>query len=277
MIKVKFYGTRGSISVCGPKFQEFGGNTTCIQITDMKTNRIGIFDAGTGIRDLGNDLVASGHEQDQIFIVFTHFHWDHIQGFPFFTKAYDPKQKINIFTMGKGKNNDEIKGLFTTLMQSEYFPVPFDKMGASFEFMHPDVLSGIFGPLQVKITANRHNHPGGAYGYRIEREGKVLVFCTDIEHGDEIDQNVVELCKDADLLIHDAQYTSEELKVKKGWGHSSYEQAIQVAEMADVKQLAITHHDPDHDDEFLLGMEKQCQQRFPNCVLAREKMEIEIK
>ncbi len=277
MIKVKFYGTRGSISVCGPKFQEFGGNTTCIQITDMKTNRIGIFDAGTGIRDLGNDLVASGHEQDQIFIVFTHFHWDHIQGFPFFTKAYDPKQKINIFTMGKGKNNDEIKGLFTTLMQSEYFPVPFDKMGASFEFMHPDVLSGIFGPLQVKITANRHNHPGGAYGYRIEREGKVLVFCTDIEHGDEIDQNVVELCKDADLLIHDAQYTSEELKVKKGWGHSSYEQAIQVAEMAGVKQLAITHHDPDHDDEFLLGMEKQCQERFPNCVLAREKMEIEIK
>ena len=277
MIKVKFYGTRGSISVCGPKFQEFGGNTTCIQITDMKTNRIGIFDAGTGIRDLGNDLVASGHEQDQIFIVFTHFHWDHIQGFPFFTKAYDPKQKINIFTMGKGKNNDEIRGLFTTLMQSEYFPVPFDKMGASFEFMHPDVLSGIFGPLQVKITANRHNHPGGAYGYRIEREGKVLVFCTDIEHGDEIDQNVVELCKDADLLIHDAQYTSEELKVKKGWGHSSYEQAIQVAEMAGVKQLAITHHDPDHDDEFLLGMEKQCQQRFPNCVLAREKMEIEIK
>ena len=277
MIKVKFYGTRGSISVCGPKFQEFGGNTTCIQITDMKTNRIGIFDAGTGIRDLGNDLVVSGHEQDQIFIVFTHFHWDHIQGFPFFTKAYDPKQKINIFTMGKGKNNDEIKGLFTTLMQSEYFPVPFDKMGASFEFMHPDVLSGIFGPLQVKITANRHNHPGGAYGYRIEREGKVLAFCTDIEHGDEIDQNVVELCKDADLLIHDAQYTSEELKVKKGWGHSSYEQAIQVAEMAGVKQLAITHHDPDHDDEFLLGMEKQCQERFPNCVLAREKMEIEIK
>ena len=277
MIKVKFYGTRGSISVCGPKFQEFGGNTTCLQITDMKTNRIGIFDAGTGIRDLGNDLVVSGHEQDQIFIVFTHFHWDHIQGFPFFTKAYDPKQKINIFTMGKGKNNDEIKGLFTTLMQSEYFPVPFDKMGASFEFMHPDVLSGIFGPLQVKITANRHNHPGGAYGYRIEREGKVLAFCTDIEHGDEIDQNVVELCKDADLLIHDAQYTSEELKVKKGWGHSSYEQAIQVAEMAGVKQLAITHHDPDHDDEFLLGMEKQCQERFPNCVLAREKMEIEIK
>lgn len=277
MIKVKFYGTRGSISVCGSKFQEFGGNTTCLQITDMKTNRIGIFDAGTGIRDLGNDLVASGHKQEQIFIVFSHFHWDHIQGFPFFAKAYDPKQIINIFAMGKDRNIENLRGLFTTLMQSEYFPVPLDKMGAHFEFMQPDVSSGVFGPLNVKVTANRHNHPGGAYGYRLEREGKALAFCTDIEHGNEIDQNVVELCKGADLLIHEAQYTSEELKTKKGWGHSSHEQAIQVAEMAGVKQLVITHHDPDHDDEFLLNIEKQCQARFPNCVLAREKMEVEIK
>ena len=276
MIKVKFYGTRGSISVCGPKFQEFGGNTTCLQVTDTKTNRIGIFDAGTGIRNLGNDLVASGHEQDEIFIVFTHFHWDHIQGFPFFAKAYDPKQIINIFTMGRGKNIEDIRGLFTTLMQSDYFPVPFDKMGAHFEFMQPDVSSGVFGHLNIKVTTNMHNHPGGACGYRLEHEGKSLVFCTDIEHGDEIDQNTVELCKGADLLIHEAQYTSEELKTKKGWGHSSYEQAIQVAEMAGVKKLVITHHDPDHDDEFLLGIEKQCQARFPNCVLAREKMEIEV-
>lgn len=190
MIKVKFYGTRGSIPVCDPKFQEFGGNTTCLQVTDMKTNRIGIFDAGTGIRDLGNDLVASGHEQDQIFIMFSHFHWDHIQGFPFFAKAYDPKQIINIFAMGKGRNIKDLKSLFTTLMQSEYFPVPLDKMGASFEFIQPDISSGIFGPLHVKVTANRHNHPGGAYGYRLERGGKSLVFCTDIEHGDNIDQNV---------------------------------------------------------------------------------------
>ncbi|MBC8548061.1 MAG: hypothetical protein H8D23_00280 [Candidatus Brocadiales bacterium] len=153
MFKVKFYGTRGSISVCGPRFQEFGGNTTCLQVTDIKTNRIGILDAGTGIRDLGNDLVASGHEQDEIFIMFTHFHWDHIQGFPFFTKAYDPKQRINIFAMGKDRNIENLRGLFTTLMQSEYFPVPFDKMGANFEFMQPDVSSCIFGHLHVKVTA----------------------------------------------------------------------------------------------------------------------------
>ncbi len=277
MFKVKFYGTRGSISVCGPRFQEFGGNTTCIQITDIETGRIGILDSGTGIRELGNDLVASGHEQDEIIIMFSHFHWDHIQGFPFFAKAYDPKQKVNIFAMGKDRNIKNLKGLFTTMMQSDYFPVPLDKMGASFEFMQPDVSTGIFGRLHIKVTANRHNHPGGAYAYRLEHEGKILVFCTDIEHGETIDQNTVELCKGVDLLIHEAQYTNEELEARRGWGHSSYEQAIQVAEMAGVKQLAITHHDPDHDDEFLLKMEKQCQARFPNCVLAREKMEIEVR
>lgn len=277
MIKIKFYGTRGSIPACGLKFHEFGGNTSCIQLTDMETNRIVIFDAGTGIRELGNDLVASGHEQNPIYIVMSHFHWDHIQGFPFFAKAYDPKQRINIFAMGKDRNVKDLKGIFAAQMQSEYFPVPLDKMGAHFEFMQPDVSSGIFGRHNTKVTTNRHNHPSGAYGYRFERKGKIFVICTDIEHGDEIDQNVVELCKGADLLIHEAQYTSEELKTKKSWGHSSYEQAIQVAEMAGVKKLAITHHDPEHDDEFLLGIEKQCQARFPNCVLAREKMEIEIK
>lgn len=150
MIKVKFYGTRGSISVFGPKFQEFGGNATCLQVTDMKTNRIGIFDAGTGIRDLGNDLVASGHEQDQIFMVLYYVQplsLGSYSGFSFFAKAYDPKQIINIFAMGKGRNIKDLKSLFTTLMQSEYFPVPLDKMGASFEFIQPDVSNDIFGPL----------------------------------------------------------------------------------------------------------------------------------
>jgi ribonuclease BN (tRNA processing enzyme) len=110
----------------------------------------------------------------------------------------------------------------------------------------------------------------------LERLGKVLVICTDVEHGDAIDPNVVALSQGADLLIHEAQYTSEELKTKRGWGHSSYEQALQVAEMAGAKMLAITHHDPDHDDEFLRRMERECQQRFRACVLAREKMEIAL-
>jgi ribonuclease BN (tRNA processing enzyme) len=164
-------------------------------------------------------------------------------------------------------------------MQAQHFPVQLDRMGATFEFLQIDKASEHFTDVNntiVNVTANRHNHPGGSYGYRIEQDGKVLVFCTDIEHGDSIDQNVVELARGADLLVHEAQYTTEELKIKKGWGHSGYDQALQVAEMAGVKRLAITHHDPDHDDVFLRRMEQLCQERFQPWVLARDGMEIEI-
>jgi ribonuclease BN (tRNA processing enzyme) len=126
------------------------------------------------------------------------------------------------------------------------------------------------------VTGQRHNHPGGAYGFRIERNGKVLVICTDVEYGETIDPQVVELSRGADLLVHDAQYTAEELRSHRGWGHSSFDQAIQVAEMAGVKNLAMTHHDPEHDDTFLLRMEKLCQERFPNSQIAREGMEIAL-
>jgi len=126
-MKVKFYGTRGSIPVCNPEFQEFGGNTTCFQIGFPDTGRIAIVDAGTGIRDLGKALVAAGHQQDEIFISFTHFHWDHIQGFPFFAPAFNPGQKINILALGKGRRVTNLRRIFATQMQAEYFPVQLDR------------------------------------------------------------------------------------------------------------------------------------------------------
>lgn len=278
---IKFFGVRGSIPVCNPEFQDFGGNTTCVQLKIKDTNNIAVFDAGTGIRDLGKEFIASGHKQEELFIAFSHFHWDHIQGFPFFDPAFNTKQKINVLAMGSGREINCLEEIFRVQMQKEYFPVPLANMGADFNFMLLDQSMEILGSdnadsKPIIVIANKHNHPGGAYGYRIERDGKVFVFCTDVEHGDSIDPNVVALSEEADLLVHEAQYTTEELKDKKGWGHSSYEQAIQVAEMANVKMLAITHHDPDHDDKFLAKMEKQCQQRFKDCFLAREKMEIEI-
>ncbi|MGD8306507.1 MAG: MBL fold metallo-hydrolase [Ignavibacteria bacterium] len=278
---IKFYGTRGSIPVCHPEFQEFGGNTTCVQVGIKETNNIAVLDAGTGIRDLGKDLLTAGHKQNEIFILFTHFHWDHIQGFPFFAPAFVRDQKINILAMGKGRRIKSLREIFRIQMQKEYFPIGLDKMGAKFNFMLLNETHKVFepnlkDPIPTILTANTHCHPGGAYGYRIERDGKILVFCTDIEHGEIINPKVVSLSKGADLLIHDGQYTSEELKRKRGWGHSSFYQAIEVAERANVKMLVITHHDPDHDDEFLIRMERQCQDRFKDCVLAKEKMEIEL-
>ena len=279
-MKLKFYGTRGSIPTCDAGFQQFGGNTTCLQLTFTDTNRIAIIDAGTGIRNLGKDLRAIGHIQEQLVLAFTHFHWDHIQGFPFFGPAYIPGQKITLLTLGRDPTVHSLREIFEVQMQSEYFPVQLDHMGADFEFLQIANASEYFTAIngvQTKVTAQRHNHPGGAYGFRIERNGKVLVVCTDVEHPDaEVDPSVVELARGADLLVHDAQYTAEELQKRRGWGHSSYNQAMQVAELAGVKRLAMTHHDPEHDDEFLLRMERLCQERLPNCVLAREGMEITL-
>jgi len=278
-LKVKFYGTRGSIPVSGPEYQQFGGNTTCLCLTAPDTGRIGVIDAGTGIRLLGRELVARGFDQREMFITFTHFHWDHIQGFPFFAPAYNKDLSLAILALGKGRDLSNLRNIFDTQMQAKYFPVALENMGARFRFLNLEVDRKTFTPpdgIDVEVTAVRHSHPGGAYSYRFERGGASMVFCTDIEHGDSIDPRIVDLCSGVDLLIHEAQFTSEELKNKKGWGHSSYDQAMEVAERACVGQLVMTHHDPDHDDNFLLEMEQRCRQRLPNCVLAREGMEFSL-
>ena len=273
-VKARFYGTRGSIPVCDRDFQDFGGNTTCVRLSDDR-GQVAILDAGSGIRNLGKDLIASAHKQvGTMFIAFSHFHWDHIQGFPFFAPAYDPRRHFTISAFGRGGEVKELKSIFAGQMQQEYFPLTLDQMGATFAFLEPG--GPTFETDGARVISYKHNHPGGAYTYRIEARGKVLVFCTDIEHGDRLDQNIVQLSREADLLIHEAQYTPEELKHKKGWGHSSWAQTIEVAKQAGVKQLALTHHDPDHNDEFLLRVEDECQKHFPQVVLAREKMEIEL-
>jgi phosphoribosyl 1,2-cyclic phosphodiesterase len=282
--KVKFYGVRGSIPICHPEFTEFGGNTTCFLLDLLKTpideKVTVIFDAGTGIRQLGKDIVDGRiPKAEHILIQFSHFHWDHIQGFPFFAPAYFEGQSIVLFSPHYLEESaTKLKEIFDLQMQSEYFPVQLNKIGADVrfhthekEFQRPLNMD----PLTT-FTYVKHQHPGDAFSYRLDGYGKSVVFCTDIEHGAQIDEEVVEFCRDADLLIHDAQYTDEELLEHRGWGHSSFSQAIEVAERANVQQLYLTHHDPDHNDAFLRRIEKECQQRFPNCHLAREGEEVFI-
>lgn len=277
---VIFYGTRGSIPVCDRNFQEFGGDTTCIAIEasddEWSNNRVGIIDAGTGIFKLGQDLVRSGRGKDLIHIAFTHFHWDHIQGLPFFKPAYDPEQKINILALGAGRGISDLRRIFARQMQAEYFPVQLDNMGAKFSFLLLDK-SELEQYYSSKMSTIRLNHPGGSYGYRMEAFGRVIVVCTDVEYENGvIGDDVVEFARGADLLIHDAQYTNEELERFRGWGHSTFDQAMEVAERAEVKLLAMTHHDPEHDDEFLAGIEKKCQKRMQDCFLARQGMRIRV-
>lgn len=274
-MKVTFYGTRGSVPTPDPDYFQFGGNTSCILVT-FSTGIIAILDAGTGIRKLGNDLINNCHEQyDNIYIILTHTHWDHIQGFPYFKPAYDPRRNFTISICGKDRMGKDLKSIFATQMQNDFFPVPLEKMGAKFTFFQPDATTYEHHG-GIKVLASKHGHRGDAYGYRIEEGGKTLVYCTDVEHQDGIDPDVVSLCRNADLLVHDAQYTPEELIAKKGWGHSSWVQAIEVAKQAKVKKLALFHHDPDHNDTFLSNLETECQELFPKAFLAREYSQIEL-
>ncbi|MFI5185904.1 MAG: MBL fold metallo-hydrolase [Chitinophagales bacterium] len=274
-MKVKFYGVRGSLPVCGKEFERYGGNTTCIRIIREKANRIAILDAGTGIRNLGKELMKEGLTQQVLNIVFSHFHWDHIQGFPFFAPAYNPQQTIGILALGMKEKIKDLKEIFSVQMQKEYFPIQLEMMGAHFEFFNYGDDETIYG-AHVKSIAQYHKYPGGSYGFRLEDEGATLVVCTDLEHIDGIDKNIVDFARDADLLIHDGQYTAAEFKKFKGWGHSTWEQAVEVAIQANVKKLIVTHHDPDHDDLFLDTIEKECQQLFPNSMLAKEGMEVVV-
>jgi phosphoribosyl 1,2-cyclic phosphodiesterase len=274
-MKVKFYGVRGSLPVCGREFERYGGNTTCIRILRESANRIAILDAGTGIRNLGKEIVSQGLSQNVINILFSHFHWDHIQGFPFFAPAYNKDQIIGILAMGRQGKAKNLKEIFSMQMQKEYFPIRLEMMGAQFEFLSYSSEETIYGAM-VSATPQHHLYEGGSYGFRIEDESVSLVVCTDVEHFNGIDEKVVNLARGADLLIHDGQYTAAEYTKLKGWGHSSYEQAVEVAIRANVKKLIITHHDPDHNDDFLDAMEKDCQTLFPNSLFAKEGMEVVV-
>jgi len=270
---VKFYGTRGSIPVCEPEYQIFGGNTPSILV--RSNGIIGILDAGTGIRNLGIDLINCNDDAcKRIFMLFSHFHWDHIQGFPFFQPAYDPSKQLIIATSGKEKKLDNFKEILQNQMREEYFPIPMEQMGAKMRFTR--IEGEEFKSRKFNVKSIRHTHPGGAHSFRIEADGKSMVYATDIEHVNGIDKNIVEFSRDVDLLIHEAHYTEEELIHRKGWGHSSWEQALEVAEKANAGQLIITHHNPDHNDDFLQDVERKCKERFGNVCLAREKMEIEL-
>lgn len=272
-MKVTFYGTRGSMPVAYPDYLHFGGNTSCVLVT-FSSGNIAILDAGTGIWKLGKDLMKKSHKQySNIYLILSHTHWDHIQGFPFFEMGYDPRRKFTISICGADRKGKPLESLLRNQMQKDLFPVPLEKMGAKFAFFQPNI-STYEHPNGVKIVASKHCHRGDAFGYRIEEGGKTLVYCTDVEHTEGIDPNVVSLSANADLLIHDAQYTPEKLKSNKGWGHSSWEQAIEVAERAMVKKLALFHHDPENNDHFLSEMEKECQKNFSDVFFAREGSEI---
>lgn len=262
---IRFWGVRGSIASPGPGTALVGGNTSCVEVR-LGGERL-ILDGGTGLRQLGH---AQAGEPVTATILFSHLHWDHIQGIPFFGPLYDPSSRIRL--VGPA-------GLAEALerqMSRPSFPVGMDAMGA-------ERCIGSLAPGQslrvgdVLVECALLPHPGGSLGYRLSASGRAVVFATDVEHTVEgLDESLLALADGADVLVYDAQYLPEEYAQKRGWGHSTYEVACTLARRAGVRQLFLTHHDPARDDAAVMRIERAARLAFASTHAAREGTEVHL-
>ena len=276
--KVTFWGVRGSIACPGEETVRYGGNTSCVEM-QVNGERL-IFDGGTGLRELGQQLMMELPIKANLF--FTHSHWDHIQGFPFFTPAFVPGNEFNIYG-AIAPNGSTIEQRLNDQMLHPNFPVPLQIMGAKLRFCDLDVgetmTMGKSGDIEIENALL--NHPGESVGYRVSYAGYSAAYITDTEHfPDRLDESVLKLVRNADVMIYDATYTDEEYHNEKfskvGWGHSTWQEAVKIAKAANVKQLVIFHHDPAHDDDFMDDLGRQVQAAFPNSIIAKEGVTLDL-
>ncbi|MCU0534843.1 MAG: MBL fold metallo-hydrolase [Hydrococcus sp. Prado102] len=273
--QIKFWGVRGSIPCPGDRTVRYGGNTSCVEM-QVGGERL-IFDAGTGLRILGESLMSQMPVQAHLF--FTHSHWDHIQGFPFFTPAFIAGNHFNIYAM-PSPNGATMKQRLHDQMLHPNFPVPLQIMQANLEFYDIEIGEALHLG-EVTVETARLNHPGEAVGYRVNWRGHSACYITDTEHfPDRLDENVLWLSREADVLVIDTTYTDEEYYDEKfskvGWGHSTWQEAVKIAKAAKVKQLVLFHHDPAHDDNFLDRLCEEVAIAFPNTILAKEGLSIQL-
>jgi phosphoribosyl 1,2-cyclic phosphodiesterase len=270
-LEVRFWGVRGSIACPSPKHVAYGGNTSCLEV--IAGDRVFVLDAGTGIRGLGSDFTARGILDAEILL--THTHWDHINGFPFFSPAYDARRSYRIMA-GHLADQGGVRAVFVGQMATPMFPVPLETMRAKLVF--EDFRAGdAFELGEVKIRTTLLNHPNGATGYRIEHGGKSFCYVTDTEHViGRPDENVLRLIDGADLVVYDSTYTDDEFPTKIGWGHSTWQEGIRLCRRAAAKRLAIFHHDPDKEDPRMDQIAKEAADTWDGSFVAREGMRIVV-
>lgn len=271
--EITFWGVRGTLASPGRQFQRTGGNTICTEV--RCGGRIIVFDAGTGIRELGSRIVEQGriHRLD---LMFTHVHYDHIEGVPFFAPFFSPDYEIDVWMGhldGSGSTSESMKGL----MRRPYFPVGPEVFSAKTRYREVERNQTIDLGDGILIKTAPLNHPGGATGYRVEYEGKSFAFVTDTEHvPGKTDRNVVKLLKDVDLFVYDASFTDAELPDFAGYGHSTWEEGMRLRAKANAGAFLSIHHMPFRTDDELDAIEAAIREEHAQSGVAREAMSIRL-
>jgi phosphoribosyl 1,2-cyclic phosphodiesterase len=255
---IRCYGARGSIGVSGERYVKYGGDTTCLEIR-TRNDEIIIVDAGSGIRRLGNRLLCE--ERFEYNLIFTHSHMDHISVFPFFKPVYDGRTTLHL--LGCPTTQGNLKKLLSKAMHAPFFPYPFDNLKAKIQYTDDCALS--FRIDSVEILPINLSHPNGGMGYKFLEAGKAFVFLTDNELGyrhrnGRSFQEYVEFAKGADLLVHDAEYTPEQYRTTRTWGHSTYSDALNLALSAKAKRFGLFHHNQDRFDAEMDGIVRECRE-----------------
>jgi phosphoribosyl 1,2-cyclic phosphodiesterase len=278
---IRCWGARGSIPVSGPEYLKYGGDTACLEIRTADDEII-IVDAGSGIRKLGNRLLAEG--RSEYSLVFTHSHWDHILGFPFFKPIYRKETSLHLYGCSFGR--ESVKEVIARVMTSPNFPVDFNNVQARISYQ--EFCQTCFAIRSMTLTPIFTSHPNSGIGYKFSEMGRTFVFITDNElrykHPGGLDYDeYVRFVSGADLLLHDSEFTEEEYQIKKTWGHSTYRDALQLALDARVKKFGLFHHNQERTDAALDEIVDRCRQiikarRAPlECFASQGGMEIRLE
>lgn len=268
---VRFWGVRGSIACSGPRTARYGGNTSCLEV--RCGGRLIVFDAGTGLRYLGRELLAAAPLDVDLF--FTHTHFDHVCGLPFFAPFFNPRNRFRLWAghLGEGLT---LRRVLSEFMMSPLFPVPPEVFKAGMEYRDFSAGDTLKAGDAVAVRSTPLNHPDGATGYRIDYGGRSLCYLTDTEHVPGApDRNILGLIEGADLVVYDSMYTDEEYGRYVGWGHSTWQEGVRLCRQAGVKRLVVFHHDPEHDDDMLDAVAREVAAAMPGSVVAQEGMVLE--
>jgi phosphoribosyl 1,2-cyclic phosphodiesterase len=278
-MRIKVWGCRGSVPSPGGDTSRYGGNTTCVEVR-LGDGSLVVIDAGSGIRNLGRELARRDGPR-LIHLFLTHAHWDHVQGFPFFLPAY--RKDFTLQVWGGPRSGAALRSYLRQQLTPPFFPVRFSELGAAFRF--PARAAPEISIDGTRIQSIPLAHPDGGYGFKFSAAGRSFVFLTDNELGYRhpgglSPKGYAELCRGADLVLHDAQYTLEEYRLTRGWGHSTFPAVVELCREAAPKRFGLIHHDPQHSDRELDRHVRDCRRALggkgADCFGVVEEMEIQV-